>query len=213
MSLLFFAIAAAMVGAPLQDAPDSQLSSVPAITTSPVPAVVDADLVIGAAEAPVTIVVYTSLVCPQCAAWHRDIFPEVVLSHVEPGAARIVLRQTPTNPSEVSFVAAGIVRCAAPAQTMATLNAMFEGLAAAIKAETTPEWFAKGVAASGRSFEEMETCVADPATLAAVAKESTDGQASGVNGLPAVFVNGTLLPGNGVEEIGAAVATAQMLGS
>lgn len=47
---------------------------------------------LGRRQAPVTLVEFADLQCPFCAAWSRDVFPELVRDYVRPGKVRIVFR-------------------------------------------------------------------------------------------------------------------------
>ncbi|MGE5688959.1 MAG: DsbA family protein [Pseudomonadota bacterium] len=48
--------------------------------------------VIGAADAPVTLVEYADLQCPYCAQWATNAFPDLVEQYVRPGKVRIEFR-------------------------------------------------------------------------------------------------------------------------
>jgi protein-disulfide isomerase len=49
-------------------------------------------IVLGDADAPVTLVEYADLQCPYCAQWSRDTFPAIVDEYVRTGRVRVVLR-------------------------------------------------------------------------------------------------------------------------
>jgi hypothetical protein len=49
-------------------------------------------IVLGKADAPVTLVEYADLQCPYCAQWSRETFPAIVDEYVRTGRVRVVLR-------------------------------------------------------------------------------------------------------------------------
>ena len=68
------------------------------------------DKVLGAADAPVTVVEYASMSCPHCGAFHRDMFDDFRLKYVDSGKVRFVFREFPLNAA--AFAVAMVARCA-----------------------------------------------------------------------------------------------------
>ncbi|AOF91188.1 DsbA family protein [Sinorhizobium sp. RAC02] len=56
------------------------------------------DMVIGEANAPVTIVEYMSTTCPHCAAFHNNTFDAIKAKYVDSGKARFIVREFPFDP-------------------------------------------------------------------------------------------------------------------
>lgn len=71
------------------------------------------DMVMGSADAPVTIIEYASVTCPHCATFHATIFPEIKEKYVDTGQVRFVFREFPTPPVEFSLIGSVLARCAA----------------------------------------------------------------------------------------------------
>ena len=79
---------------------------------------VEKDNILGEADAPVTVVEYSSLTCPHCANFHQMTVPEMKEKYVETGKVRYVIREFPLD--QLAFAAAAIARgisCAATAAT------------------------------------------------------------------------------------------------
>ncbi len=57
----------------------------------------DQDRVLGKADAPVTIFQYSSLTCPHCAAFIRDILPKITTEWIDTGKANLVFRNFPLD--------------------------------------------------------------------------------------------------------------------
>jgi protein-disulfide isomerase len=56
------------------------------------------DIVEGSANAPVTIVEYASMTCSHCAAFHKDVYPELKKNYIDTGKAKFILREFPLDP-------------------------------------------------------------------------------------------------------------------
>lgn len=169
--------------------PDTTATDAPAPLR--VPDVTEDELVLGDINAPETIIVYSSLICPQCAAWHTEGLPQLIAGPVSTGYTRVVTRYVPLE--ELSAVAAAVVRCAVKENQMNVAGALFENHAALLAGTMTEtDWQLAGVAASGRTREEIVTCLEDPATLQATRQALDAAVAAGVQGVPSFFVNGLL---------------------
>src|SRR5438067_12331436 len=55
------------------------------------------DMVLGAADAPMTIVEYAVPTCPHCAAFDREIFPRIKAEYIDTGKARYVAARVPAE--------------------------------------------------------------------------------------------------------------------
>ncbi len=58
------------------------------------------DMTIGDANARVHLVEYASLTCPHCAAFHRDVWPQLKANYIDTGKLRFTFREYPTPPQE-----------------------------------------------------------------------------------------------------------------
>jgi len=56
------------------------------------------DMVLGEANAPVTIVEYMSTTCPHCAAFHNNTFDAIKAKYVDSGKVRFIVREFPFDP-------------------------------------------------------------------------------------------------------------------
>lgn len=183
-SLLILALALA---APVVAASASGSDSAFAQTLAPVTA---ADRSIGRADAPVTVVEYASFACNHCADWHRFVYPTFKSRFIDTGQVRLVFRNLPTLPEEMSMPGAALARCAAPERFFDVASALMLGQDAVFRGGTREDWYAPAIAVSGRTQAQIEACATTPATLAAINRDVDSANAAGVNTTPAFFVNG-----------------------
>ena len=183
-SLLILALA---LLAPAVAASASGSDSALAQTLAPVTA---ADRSIGRADAPVTVVEYASFACNHCADWHRFVYPTFKARFIDTGQVRLVFRNLPTLPEEMSLPGAALARCAAPERFFDVASALMLGQDAVFHGGTREAWYAPAIAVSGRTQAQLEACAATPATLAAINRDVDSAQAAGATTTPAFFVNG-----------------------
>lgn len=101
----------------------------PARAADPAPADVaprleNGDMVMGAANAPVTIIEYASLTCPHCANFQVATFPQLKTNYIDKGLVKFVYRDFPLD--QIALKAAMVVRCAGPQRYFGFLHVFFE---------------------------------------------------------------------------------------
>ena len=74
------------------------------------------DVVMGKADAPVTIIEYASMTCGHCATFHNTTYPELKKKYIDTGKVKYILREFPLDP----LAAAGfmLARCAGERQVL-----------------------------------------------------------------------------------------------
>ena len=68
------------------------------------------DMVLGKADAPVTIVEYASMTCPHCAHFHETTLPAIKEKYIDTGKVRFILREFPFDPRAAAGLHAGPLR-------------------------------------------------------------------------------------------------------
>ncbi len=156
-------------------------------TVAPVTA---ADRSIGRADAPVTVIEYASFACHHCADWHRFVYPAFKARFIDTGQVRLVFRNLPTLPEEMSLPGAALARCAAPERFFDVASALMLGQDAVFRGGTREDWYAPAIAVSGRTQAQLEACAATQATRDAINRDIDSAEAAGATTTPAFFVNG-----------------------
>lgn len=165
-------------------------ASAPAIATEQVAPVTAADRSIGRADAPVTVIEYASFACHHCADWHQFVYPLFKARFIDTGQVRYVFRNLPTPPEEMSLPAAALARCAVPSKFFDVAASLMHGQHAVLNGGTRDAWYAPAIAVSGRTRAQIEACVANPATQAAISHDVDTAVAADATTTPAFFVNG-----------------------
>ncbi|MHB8890647.1 MAG: DsbA family protein [Candidatus Limnocylindrales bacterium] len=182
MTVLVKAIDAALAGASPAPLPTAKPSSDAwtGITTD--------GRVAGDASAPVTVELWMDYQSTDSAAVANELEPEL-RTRIAAGAIRIVGRDLAILGDE-SVVAAGTVRCVAqqdgPAWFIHDILAM-SGQGASAGIYTTTNLLRLG-SQLGLEVKTLDTCLADPATSAAVRAETADGTALGLTAGPSVVI-------------------------
>jgi len=156
---------------------------------------------VGDANAPVTIIEYSSMTCPHCANFHKTILPDLKKKYIETGKVRYIVREFPLN--NLAVTAAMLTRCAAPEKYNPFVEAIYEKQSVWAFGEGLPEGekkpldqlfnIAKQVGMSKKSFDE---CLGDQALLDNIIKVRTRGnEVFKVQSTPTFFVNGTMVRG------------------
>jgi protein-disulfide isomerase len=151
------------------------------------------EMSLGKSDAPVTIVEYSSLSCPHCAAFHKDVLPTLKSEYIDTGKIRYEVREFPLN--DAALAGSVVARCLDPSRYFAFTDLLFS---------KQDEWAFKNDALSalkrlakqaGLSDEKFDKCIQDPALQKEILEIRTQGEKKGVNGTPSFFVNGKPLKG------------------
>ena len=153
------------------------------------------EIVLGAADAPITIIEYSSLTCGHCAAFHSYTLPQLKEKYVDTGLVQFKFRPFPFDP--YAMAGAMLVYCVAPPRRVALLDVLF--LRQSSWAATTDPMtnLQKLVQQAGLSEADFVVCLKDETLLTAIRDvQRTAAQQLGVRSTPTFFINGRKLEGN-----------------
>ncbi len=152
------------------------------------------DMVLGNANAPVTLVEYASTTCPHCAEFHETIWPELKSTFVDTGRVRFVFREFPTPPAAIAVAGFQLARCggASPEQYFTRVGELFRQQQTMFASGTLEGVRAKLIeigGAAGLSEQQVLECISDEGGAERVRRivESADN----VTGTPTFIINGT----------------------
>jgi len=82
-----------------------------------------ADRVLGDANAPVTMIEYSSLTCPHCADFHLHTLPQIKAAYIDTGKVKLIFRDFPLDPR--ALAAAMVSRCVDASRYYGFLDLLF----------------------------------------------------------------------------------------
>ena len=152
------------------------------------------DNVIGNADAPVTIIEYSSMTCPHCAAFHKEVLPLIKSKYIDTGKVRYIIREFPLD--NVAATAAMLARCVDPAKYYDFVDMLYTRQEDwAYKDQPLPE-LQKLSKQAGFTDERFKQCTSDEKTLNYISwvRDRANKQ-FGVRATPSFFVNGKRIKG------------------
>lgn len=162
-----------------------------------VPHLAPDDIVLGKADAPITIFEYASLTCPHCAEFDQDTFPQVKKNWIDPGKAKLVFRDYPLD--QYALKAAMVAHCAPPDRFFAFIDVLFReqaNWAAAGSPEQVTEALSRIARLGGISEQKFNSCINDKALSDHILNERLVAQNQyGVDSTPTFFINGKKVVG------------------
>lgn len=163
------------------------------------PAIVQ-DIILGDANAPVTMIEYASWTCPACLDFDQNVMPMIKSDYIDTGKVRFVFREFPTPPANISVAGFAVARCAGNDKYYDVISELFDRqagiLTLARQGGQVKEALMQVAENHGLSGEEaFDACLADESIIRAISTSVERGDASGVNATPTLFVNGERLEG------------------
>lgn len=162
----------------------------PAPQAAPVATTMASDRVLGRADAPITIIEYASFTCSHCANFNTDVLPELKKRYIDTGKAKLVFRDLPTAPLQVSASLAALARCSAPDRFFDVTEYLMNGQEEAFRTSDIGAWMRGAIPQTGRTEAELLECMNSQPLREGMNADIAAAQASGITGTPALFVNG-----------------------
>jgi len=154
------------------------------------------DMALGSAKAPITIVEYSSMSCPHCAAFSENVFPMLQSKYIDTGKVRFVSRAFPLDLAAVS--ATMLARCIAKGDGPKYFDATTILFKRQGELAERPLDTLKSVGGHfGMSGEAVEACEQDEGLLEKVkADQQFAFDQLKVDATPTFFINGEKLKGS-----------------
>lgn len=153
------------------------------------------DMVLGAADAPVTLIEYASVTCPHCAAFHEEVWDQLKTNYIDTGKVRFVFREYPTAPAPVAVAGFQVARCggASSEQYFARIGAIFrtqQSLFQSLQVDGGRQYFVNLGSEAGLTQEQTLACISDESGSERVRETVEGGNAFGITGTPTFILNG-----------------------
>jgi len=149
------------------------------------------DMVLGKADAPITIIEYASMTCPHCAHFAETVLPEIKKDYIATGKAKLIFRDFPLD--QMAYFGSILARCAGPEKYFTYLDVLFAQQAQWISND--PQVTITNLKQIGRlggmPAEQFDKCVADKQMGEYILNSRIEGnQKFNVNSTPTLIING-----------------------
>ncbi len=131
------------------------------------------DHILGPADAPITIIEYSSLTCPHCAVLHREALPEIKETWIAEGRARLVFRHFPLD--ALALRAAAVADCIEGERFFGFLELLFKSQKRWARSSPPLQVLGQMARLAGMSQEKFESCVGDEAQMDRILERRQDG--------------------------------------
>lgn len=154
------------------------------------------DMVLGQANAPLTLIEYASSTCPHCAHFHETVWETLKTNYIDTGKVRFVYREYPTAPAPVAVAAFQVARCggASNEQYFTRLGEVYRQQHAMFATGTMEGVRAKLVeigAAAGLTQDQVMQCITDEAGAERIRRVVEAGDRDfQITGTPTFVLNG-----------------------
>ena len=153
-----------------------------------------ADRVMGRADAPVTIIEYSSLTCPHCASFHKDTLPMIKKTYIDTGKVRLIYRDFPLG--GMALAAAMIARCAGTKRYFGFIELMFRNQETWSKSENPRAELARIALFGGMGEKEFDACLKNQPLMDAIRSQAeAAGKKYGIDSTPTFMIEGTKVSG------------------
>jgi protein-disulfide isomerase len=162
------------------------------------------DMVLGASDAPVTMIEYASTTCPHCAAFHEEVWDQLKETYIDTGRVRFVFREYPTAPAPVAVAGFQLARCggATPEQYFTRVGELFRQQRAIFASGSMDGVRRKLIeigAAAGLSEQQVLECIGDEAGAERIRDTVEAGNREfAITGTPTFIINGRKVEDPGV---------------
>jgi len=158
------------------------------------------DLVLGKADAPVTIIEYASMTCPHCANFHKTTYPALKAKYIDTGKVRFIFREFPLD--ELAVAASMLARCVGGEKSIAMIDVLFASQDKWAVRQPIPilQQIAKQAGMTEKAFDE---CLKDQKLYDNImAMRERGSKEYKVESTPTLFVNGKMQKGGAsIEEL------------
>lgn len=164
-----------------------------------------AERALGNPQAKVTIVEYSSLTCPHCAEFHRDVLPQIKAEYIDKGLVRLVFRDFPLDGRAMG--AAMVARCVPPDRYFGFIDMLFRDQQAWARGTDPLADLKVRAQLAGLAPADVDACLADKALLQGIQTRAQEAQKQdGVDSTPSFRLNGQkIAPNHTFAEFQAAI--------
>ena len=147
------------------------------------------EMVVGQADAPLTIVEYASLGCSHCASFHHETYPQLKKNYIDTGKVKLVFRDFPLGTP--ALAATMIARCSGPERYFGFVDMFFRAQPQWSRASNPLDALIKVARFGGMPPADVQSCINNQKLLDHIQELKKKAfEEDGVNSTP-YFVIGT----------------------
>ncbi|CUI57145.1 thioredoxin domain-containing protein [Cognatishimia activa] len=151
------------------------------------------DMVLGNADAPITVIEYASYTCPHCATFHENTYPQLKADYIDTGKVKFVFREIYFD--RFGLWASMIARCGGQERFFGITDLLMKGQSNWARAGD-PVAIADEIRKVGRlaglQDEQLQACLQDEDNAKAlVAWYEQNATADDISSTPSFVINGT----------------------
>ena len=152
------------------------------------------EMSLGKDNAPVTMVEYSSLGCPHCAAFHFETLPKIKTDYIDTGKLRLVYRDFPLGTP--SLAAAMVARCAGRDRYFGFVELLFRSQSQWSQSNNPLEAIARVVRFGGMSEADINDCLKYQPLLESIRKGAeTANEKLKINSTPSFIIGSEVISG------------------
>ena len=158
------------------------------------------DMVLGSADAKVTMVEYASLTCSHCASFHINTLPALKSEYIDKGLVKLVYRDFPLD--GLALRASMMAQCAGPDRYFGYLELLFGRQVQWASAKDPLEGLATIGRIGGMTDDAFKTCLTDKSVEQKVLSSALEGDGTyAVRATPTIFIDGLRYSGMSIEQL------------
>ncbi len=153
-----------------------------------------AEMVMGRDDAPVTMIEYSSLACPHCAAFHRDVLPKIKETYIDTGKVRLIYRDFPLG--GLALAAAMLARCGGREKYFGFIEVLYRSQAQWSRSDDPRRELARVARFGGISQKDFEACLVNEPLMTDIRERAADAQQKfGIDSTPTFIIEGEKIVG------------------
>ncbi len=153
------------------------------------------EMVVGNADAPVTMIEYASLGCPHCANFHRDTYPQIKKNYIDTGKVKLIYRDFPLGTP--ALAASMIARCAGSKRYFGMVDLFYRSQKDWGSSDNPIESLKKTARFGGMSGQDVDACLSNQQLLNHIRAKAEEGQKDHeINSTPSFVVGGETISGS-----------------
>lgn len=145
--------------------------------------------VVGKADAPVTIIEYSSMTCGHCATFHTDTYPKLKSQYIDTGKVRFIYREFPLD--NAAMAASMVARCMPEANFYPMVDALFTAQRQWAFTNDPYSSLLTFARQAGFTQESFDACLKNQSLLDGLSAQRARGSKEfGIDSTPTFFING-----------------------